>query len=262
MIAASTTEASPALALWQRYSVMRDADTRASLIQQYAPLVKYVAGRLRIALPATLDFNDILGYGTIGLIEAVDRFDPYRGIKFETYAIPRIRGAVIDAIRTLDIVPRSVRERARAIEHAYHELFTLHGRMPSEQEVATHLDMPLEQLRRALQDATCTMLPLNGTDDREDAAAEDFLADERAVEPLGATIQHDAVARLAGALDQISERDRLVVTLYYYEELTMKEISEVLGLTESRVSQLLTRARMQLKALLRDQGVGAFDLVV
>jgi RNA polymerase sigma factor for flagellar operon FliA len=260
-LASPELDVSPATALWRQYATVRDRATRDQLIEQYAPLVKYVAGRLRIALPATLDFGDILGFGTIGLIEAVDRFDPYRGIKFETYAIPRIRGAIIDAIRSLDIVPRSVRDKARAIERGYHELFHRDGRMPTEDAVAAHLDIPLDQLRKSMQDATCTMLPLSGQRD-DDAAFEDFLADDSAIEPADAATRGDAVTRLAHALEEIGERDRLVISLYYYEELTMKEISEVLGLTESRISQLLTRARLQLKVLMQEHGLGSFDLSI
>jgi RNA polymerase sigma factor for flagellar operon FliA len=232
------------------------------LIAQYAPLVKYVAGRMRLALPASLDFDDILGYGTIGLIEAVDRFDPTRGIKFETYAIPRIRGSIIDAIRSLDIVPRGMRDRAKVVERAFQELFKQRGAMPSDEMVAAHLDMTVEQVRKAVQDASCTMLPLSGGNRDEASSFEETLADESAVEPAEAAAQVDSVQRLAWALDQLPQRDRMIITLYYYEELTMKEVSEVLGVTESRISQLLTRARFQLKALLHDQGMPSFDLAV
>jgi RNA polymerase sigma factor for flagellar operon FliA len=246
--------------LWQAYAAKPERGTRDALIAQYAPLVKYVIGRLRLTLPPALDESDVLGYGTIGLIEAVDRFDPERGVKFETYAIPRIRGAIIDAVRALDLVPRSARERGRDIERAYQALFTQRGAMPTEQEVADALGMTHEQLRDAMRDTSCTLLPLEG-DGREDGVGlESTLSDERAVEPLAAAVQSDAVERLAQALDRLEERDRLIVSLYYYEELTMKEIGEVLDVTESRVSQLLTRIRFQLRALLQAQGMTSFDL--
>ncbi|MDI3340330.1 MAG: FliA/WhiG family RNA polymerase sigma factor [Sphaerobacter sp.] len=246
-------------ALWGRFAVERDEPTREALIQQYAPLVKYVVDRLRIALSAALDRDDLLGYGTIGLIEAIDRFDPSRGVKFETYAILRIRGAIIDAVRSLDLVPRSARQRARAIEQAYRELYTANGRPPRDEEVAAHLGLTTADFHQALQDAACAILPLHQPDQDGETTLEDILVDERATEPLDAAMRADLVRRLAAALERLPARDRLMVTLYYYEELTMKEISEVLGITESRVSQVLSRARLQLRALLHETGVGAAD---
>jgi RNA polymerase sigma factor for flagellar operon FliA len=249
-----------ALGAWQHYATTNDRATRDQLINQYAPLVKYVVGRMRLALPATLDFDDILSYGTIGLIEAVDRFDPTRGIKFETYAIPRIRGAIIDAIRALDIVPRRMRERARAVEQAVRELFIQTGSMPSDEVVAAHLGISVDQLQRVIQDTTCTMLPLDRSDRHDQGTVEEYLADATAVEPFDAVDETDAMTLLTWALEQLSERERLLITLYYYEELTMKETADVLGVTESRVSQLLSRARLHLRTLLQAHGMSASDL--
>lgn len=246
--------------LWGDYAAVRDPATREALIRQYAPLVKYVVDRLRLALSAALDRDDLLGYGTIGLIEAVDRFDPARGVKFETYAIPRIRGSIIDAVRALDIVPRGARQRARAIEQAYRDLFALHGRMPEESDVATHLGMPVEAFQRTLAESACSILPLDRPDHDGDAPLEETLPDGQVTSPLDAAVQSDLMARLVDALDQLTERERLIVTLYYYEELTMKEISQVLGITESRVSQILTRVRIQLRVLLHQRGMTAQDL--
>jgi RNA polymerase sigma factor for flagellar operon FliA len=177
----SVTERPASTGLWKYYTPGADPALRGRLIAQYAPLVKYVAGRMRLALPASLDFDDILGYGTIGLIEAVDRFDPTRGIKFETYAIPRIRGSIIDAIRSLDIVPRGMRDRAKVVERAFQELFKQHGAMPTDEMVAAHLDMSVQQVRKAVQDASCTMLPLSGGNREEASSFEETLADESAV---------------------------------------------------------------------------------
>lgn len=229
------------------------------MICQYAPLVKYVVDRLRLSLPPSVDRDDLLGYGAIGLIEAVDRFDPNRGVKFETYAILRIRGSILDALRKLDILPRGARERARTIERAYQTLLQLHGTVPADDAVAEHLGMSLSQYRRALQDASCTVLSLHAGGERDESTVEDMLVDEKASEPLEAVLEIDMLECLTRALDELPERDRLIVTLYYYEELTMKEVSAVLGVTESRVSQLLTRSRLQLQALLNRQGVHEFE---
>lgn len=248
--------------LWGRYALERDQDTRDALIEQYAPLVKYVVDRLRIALSATLDRDDLLGYGTIGLIEAVDRYDPSRGVKFETYAIPRIRGAIIDAVRALDLIPRSARQRARVVEEAYRELFTEHGRMPTEDEVAAHLNMTTAELNQVIQDTACVMLPLHQPTHDGETTLEDTLPDVDATEPIEAAAHADLLQRLADALDQLPERDRLIVSLYYYEELTMREISHILGITESRVSQLLSRTRLLLRGMLNDSGITVMDLTL
>jgi RNA polymerase sigma factor for flagellar operon FliA len=263
-VTTSTASPTPAATMgaWQYYAVTLDRETRDRLICQYAPLVKYVVGRMRLALPPSLDYDDILGYGTVGLIEAVDRFDPNRGIKFETYAIPRIRGAIIDAIRALDIIPRRMRERARAVEQVVRDLFIQNGSMPSDELVASQLGVSVDHLQRLIQETTCTMLPLQRADRDDTSSYEEVLADESALESFAEVLHADAVTLLTWALDKLSERDRLVITLYYYEELTMKEVSEVLGVTESRVSQLLARARLHLRALLQAQGMSLQDLPV
>jgi RNA polymerase sigma factor for flagellar operon FliA len=246
--------------LWQRYTREHDPACREQLIQQYAPLVKYVVDRLRISLPPSLERDDLISYGTIGLIEAIDRFDPSRGVKFETYAALRIRGAILDALRTLDIVPRAARHRARQIEQATRELFAASGRMPTEAELAKHLGLSLNELHQVLQDAACLFLPLHQADESHELALEEQLADPDAPDPDELAVHSDLSSRLAAALAQLSERDRLVLSLYYYEELTMREISQVLGISESRVSQILSRVRLQLRALLQERGVRGGDL--
>jgi len=235
-------------------------DERTQLVERYAPLVKYVVDRLRLSLPPSIDRDDLIGYGTIGLLEALDRFDDSRGVKFESYAVMRIRGAILDALRTLDIVPRSARSRARKIEQATRELFAEHGRMPTEDELAEHLGMTTAQLQQAVSDAACSFLPLQSAHDPDDLTLEEQLADPSAVEPAEVAADQDIKARIAAALATLNERDRLIVSLYYYEELTMREISQVLQISESRVSQILNRVRLQLRALLRERGVGEADV--
>ncbi|MBO9306814.1 FliA/WhiG family RNA polymerase sigma factor [Thermomicrobium sp.] len=235
-------------------------DTRAQLVEQYAPLVKYVVDRLRLSLPPSVERDDLIGYGTIGLLEALDRFDDTRGVKFETYAAMRIRGAILDALRTLDIVPRSARSRARQIEQATREFFAEYGRMPSENELADHLGMTTTELQQAISDAACLFLPLQASEDPDTLTLEEQLADPNALEPGEVAAEEDLKQRIAAALARLSERDRLIVSLYYYEDLTMREISQLLGISESRVSQILNRVRLQLRALLRERGVGLDDL--
>jgi RNA polymerase sigma factor for flagellar operon FliA len=262
MMAMPSTSFDQPARLWERYTMSHDAATREQLIQQYAPLVKYVVDRLRISLPPSLERDDLIGYGTIGLIEAIDRFDPSRGVKFESYAALRIRGAILDALRSLDIVPRGARHRARQIEQATRELFTASGRMPSEVEIAEYLGLSLHELHQAMQDVACLFLPLNNADDSHELSLEEQLADHDAPEPDELAVQTDLADRLGAALEQLSERDRLILSLYYYEELTMREISEILGISESRISQILTRVRLQLRTLLHERGVSSSDLTL
>ncbi len=236
------------------------SDERTRLVERYAPLVKYVVDRLRLSLPPSVDRDDLIGYGTIGLLEALDRFDDSRGVKFESYAVTRIRGAILDALRTLDIVPRSARSRARQIEQATRELFAAFGRMPHEDELAEHLGMTTSELQQAINDAACIFLPLQTAHDPDDLTLEEQLADPTALEPADVAADQDIKARIAAALATLSERDRLIVSLYYHEELTMREISQVLGISESRVSQILNRIRLQLRALLRERGVREDDV--
>ncbi|MFN3336934.1 MAG: FliA/WhiG family RNA polymerase sigma factor, partial [Thermomicrobium sp.] len=237
----------------------RIPDERTQLVERYAPLVKYVVDRMRLSLPPSIERDDLIGYGTIGLLEALERFDDSRGVKFESYAVMRIRGAILDALRTLDIVPRSARSRARQIEQATRELFAEHGRMPSEQELADHLGMTVGELQQAVSDAACIFLPLQTTDDPDELSLEEQLADPSALEPADVAAEEDIKDRIATALATLSPRDRLIVSLYYYEELTMREISHVLRISESRVSQILNRVRLQLRALLRERGVKEHD---
>jgi len=241
--------------LWTRYREYGDQEAREEIILRYAPLVKYVVGRMAIALPATLDNEDILSHGTIGLIEAVERFDPSRGVKFETYAIQRIRGSIIDTLRKLDLVPRSVARKAREIEAAFTELQQRLQREPTDQEMARHLGITLESFKDTLLDASCIVLSLDGIfhyiDDEEPMALGEILEDANSPSPT-ATIE-DAELReaLIQAINQLPDRDRLVISLYYNDELTLKEISKILGISESRVCQLHTRAVLSLRSTLQ-----------
>src|SRR6476619_97635 len=234
------------LSLWREYRESKDKALRDQLILRYAPLVKYVAGRLGSGLPAHIDDGDLVSYGLLGLISAIDRFDPDRDIKFETSAIARIRGAIIDELRSMDWVPRSVRARARNIERAIGELEARLGRAPTDDEIAKKLGITEEELEESLGeiarssiaalDELWTVSSSGGGGDQ--VALIDTIEDERAPDPQGTLSVTEQKEALADAIARLPEREKLVVTLYYYEELTLREIGEVLGVTESRVSQL------------------------
>jgi RNA polymerase sigma factor for flagellar operon FliA len=243
-------------ALWREYRAKHDPGLRDRLIVTYAPLVKYVAGRLGSGLPAHVDDEDLVSYGLLGLIGAIERYDPDRDVKFETYAIARIRGAIIDELRALDWVPRSVRSRARDIERAIAELESKLGRVPTDEEIAGKLGLTEEELDESLSEISRSSIAaldelwtISGTGG-DQVALIDTIEDTDAPDPQGSLSQTELREAIADAIARLPEREKLVVTLYYYEELTLREIGEVLGVTESRVSQLHTKAILRLKARL------------
>jgi RNA polymerase sigma factor for flagellar operon FliA len=242
--------------LWREYRAKQDPALRDRLIVTYAPLVKYVAGRLGSGLPAHVDDEDLVSYGLLGLIGAIERYDPDRDVKFETYAIARIRGAIIDELRALDWVPRSVRSRARDIERAIAELEGKLGRVPTDEEIATKLGLTEEELDESLSEISRSSIAaldelwtISGSSG-DQVALIDTIEDPEAPDPQGSLSQTELREAIADAIARLPEREKLVVTLYYYEELTLREIGEVLGVTESRVSQLHTKAILRLKARL------------
>ncbi len=222
----------------------------------YSPLVKYVAGRMSSGLPAHVEETDLISYGLGGLVSAIERFDTSRQIKFETYAITRIRGAIIDELRTLDWVPRSVRARARDIERANMKLEARLRRAPTDEEMAAELTISVEDFQDALlQISTSTIVALDELWNVSDSTGDqvsllDTLPDRRAPDPQLAVDQSELRERIASAIAALPEREKLVVALYYYENLTLREIGEVLGVTESRVSQLHTKAVLRLRSKL------------
>ena len=243
------------LTLWRRFKRTGAKGDRDRLILTYAPLVKYVAGRLGSGLPAHVDEGDLVSYGLLGLIGAIERYDPDRDIKFETYAISRIRGSIIDELRALDWVPRSVRSRAREIERAIAALEAKHGRAPTDDEIAARVGITLEELEESLNDiarssiaALDELWTVSGEGDQ--VSLLDTLEDPESVRPADALDETELREILGDAISRLPEREKLVITLYYYEELTLREIGEVLGVTESRVSQLHTKAILRLKARL------------
>ena len=252
--------------LWREYRRNRDQALRDRLILTYAPLVTYVAGRLGAGLPAHVDEGDLVSYGLLGLIGAIERFDPDRDIKFETYAIARIKGQIIDELRAMDWVPRSVRARARDIERAIAELERKLARAPTDEEIAEKLGVSQEELDDSLSEISRSSIAAldelwtvqGSTGDQ--VALIDTIEDTQGPAPQSALDQSEMKEMIADAISRLPEREKLVITLYYYEELTLREIGEVLGVTESRVSQLHTKAILRLKARLSGgSGRGALD---
>src|SRR4051794_34342609 len=239
--------------LWLEYRRTKDRGLRDRLILTYAPLVKYVAGRLGSGLPAHVDDGDLVSYGLLGLIGAIDRYDPDRDIKFETFAIVRIRGAIIDELRALDWVPRSVRSRARQIERAIRELEAKLGRAPTDEEIAGKVGISVQELEDSFTDISRSAIGAldelwSVSSEGDEVSLLDTLEDPDSVRPAEALDETEVREAIAEAIARLPEREKLVITLYYYEELTLREIGEVLGVTESRVSQLHTKAVLRLKA--------------
>lgn len=240
--------------LWRRYKEEGDTAARERLVVAYSPMVKFVAGRLGAGLPSHVDDADLISYGLMGLIGAIERFEPERGIKFETFAMTRIRGAIIDELRSLDWVPRSVRSRAREIEAAQAKLEHELQRAPSEAELAARLSISEEELQASLLEiANSSVYALDELWTVSDSSGDqvsllDTISDPRAEDPQESLASSEIKDRLTEAISSLPEREQLVVALYYYENLTLREIGEVLGVTESRVSQLHTKAVMRLKS--------------
>jgi RNA polymerase sigma factor FliA len=242
-------------ALWLQYKRSGDRGLRDRLILTYAPLVKYVAGRLGSGLPAHVEEGDLVSYGLLGLIGAIERFDPERDIKFETYAIARIKGSIIDELRSMDWVPRSVRARARDIERTIAQLEAKLGHAPTDEEIARKLGITEEEFQESLLEISRTSIAAldelwSSSSTGDPIALIDTIEDPLAAEPQAAMAHTELREALGEAIARLPEREKLVVTLYYYEELTLREIGEVLGVTESRVSQLHTKAILRLKARL------------
>ena len=245
--------------LWRNYKMLNDKNARDQLIVHYAPLVKYVAGRVAMNLPKNVDEGDLIGYGSLGLLDAMDRFDLQRGVKFETYAIARIRGAMIDGLRSMDWVPVSVRQRNKAIEETTRNLENRLGRSATDDEIANELNMSIEEYNQRILDMSSSSIlsfdDIWGTpSDGDNSYRPVELKDEKAPDPIDETEWTLRKKDLAMAIDRLPEREKLVVSLYYYEGLTVKEIAEILGVSPSRISQLHTKAVVRLRGSLSSDG--------
>ena len=239
--------------LWEKFKNDGDPGTRERLILHYSPLVKYVAGRVGVGLPPNIEQADLVSYGIFGLIDAIEKFDIDRAIKFETYAIARIRGAIIDELRAIDWIPRSVRYKAREVERAYAALEGELRRTPTEPEVAERLGISLDDLRAVFSQVSyVNVVALDelltvGGEKGDKLSLVDTLEDAKAEDPVAAFESEETKFLLSRAINQLPEREKIVVTLYYYEGLTLAEIGRVLGVTESRICQMHTKAVMQLR---------------
>jgi RNA polymerase sigma factor for flagellar operon FliA len=244
--------------LWTRFKETNDPQLRERLILHYSPLVKYVAGRVGVGLPPNIEQADLVSYGIFGLIDAIEKFDPSRSIKFETYAISRIRGAIIDELRAIDWIPRSVRYKAREVEKAYAALESRLHRTPTEPEVADEMGIGVDELHAVFNQVSFVNVValdelLNvGAERGEKLSLVDTLEDTRAEDPVAVFESEETKYLLAGAINTLPEREKIVVTLYYYEGLTLAEIGQVLGVTESRICQMHTKAVLQLRAKLAE----------
>jgi len=242
--------------LWRRYKNNGDQRARERLVVAYSPLVKYVAGRMATGLPAHVDEADLISYGLVGLINAIERFDLSREIRFETYAITRVRGAILDELRALDWVPRSVHARAREIERAHAKLEAKLHRVPTDEEIAGEIGLTVDELGDALLAiANSSVTALDELWAVSDASGDsvsllDTLPDQNAADPEQVVDANELKDRIADAISRLPEREKLVIALYYYENLMLREIGEILGVTESRVSQLHTKAVLRLRARL------------
>lgn len=242
--------------LWRFYKENPSHENRERLILRYAPLVKQVAARVSSGLPPSVDFSDLVSYGIFGLLDAIERFDPSRGIKFETYAIARIKGAIIDELRAEDWVPRSIRHKAREVEKVYAALENELKRVPTDGEVARRLGISVEEYQDLLNKfSVMSLVALDelwsvSGDKLERIALADMVEDDKAIDPSETFELEEMKNIVADAINRLPEREKLVISLYYYEGLNMREIGEVLNVTESRVCQLHTRAIFRLKARL------------
>jgi len=241
------------LDLWAQWRERRNREARDRLVEHYLWLVRYVAGRLMVGLPGHFDQDDVEGHGCFGLLEAVEKYDPERGVRFETFAIPWVRGACLQGIKSQQWAP-NLRKRVRALEKAAAELEALLGRVPTNEELAKHLKLtPTEFDQRMAEVGTLSVLSLEEsiTDDEGDGISlGDRLADPNAEDPLLSSQMAERRDRLAQAIDSLPEQERLVVALFYYEGLLAREISDLLDLSAARVSQIHSRAILRLRGKL------------
>ena len=237
--------------LWEDYAKKKSPELQEKIIIEYAPLVKLVAGRLSMYLGYNVEYDDLVGYGTFGLIDAVDKFDYAKGVKFETYASLRIRGAILDQIRKMDWIPRSIRQKQRRIDMAYQSLEQKYGRMASDEEIAVELEISVDELETWQNQTKVTnIISLDefmeqGTESKvEQSLTADFDQPDKIIE------KQELKDVLLKTLETLTEKEKKVIVLYYYEELTLKEISRILEVSESRISQLHTKALQKMKVRL------------
>jgi RNA polymerase sigma factor for flagellar operon FliA len=244
--------------LWKDYRKSRSPEIRERLVLRYVSLVKYVAGRLAIGLPPSVQADDLISSGILGLMDAIDKYDLERDTRFETYAVTRIRGAILDELRALDWIPRSTRQKARKLENVYIELENSLGRSATTEEVAKHMNLSTEALYGLLDEVRSTNLVsldeyVQGKDGDGQTRLVDAVEDRVSLDPSDRIDIEDLKEVMNVAILRLPPRERLVIALYYYEELTLKEIGSILNVSESRISQIHTKAIVRLRGKLRSQ---------
>ena len=236
--------------LWDEYRKNGSSAAKEQLILHYAPLVKFVAGRLMVHIGQNVEFDDLVGYGIFGLIDAIEKFDHTKGVKFETYASFRVRGTIIDNIRRMDWVPRSLRQKHKQVENAITKLEDELGRSPTDEELSEELGLGLDETGELLRKASIhSLVSLDDFLDQHYEKSHVALVTNDSDSPEAQTEERERKHKLAETIDSLKEKEKLVITLYYYEGLTLKEISSIMNVTESRVSQIHTKAisRLQVK---------------
>jgi len=241
--------------LWKLYRRTKDQKLRDFFVRQYAPLVKYVAGKIALGMPQNVEFDDLVGFGVFGLFDAIDKFDPGKHVKFKTYAVTRIRGAIFDELRTIDWVPRSVRQKAREVEDTVRRLESSLGHAASDEEIATGMAMDVKEFQQMMLKISGTsMLSLHDIwytgEDNDKISIAESIESPGSLNPDTIVEKEEIKRVIVDAIKELPEKEKKVLVLYYYEDLTLKEIGEVLAVTESRVSQLHTKAVMRLRAKL------------
>ena len=249
--------------LWVLFKDSRDPKIRDMFVKQYAPLVKYVAGKVAMGMPHNVEFDDLVGFGVFGLFDAIKKFDPDKHVKFKTYAVTRIRGAIFDELRSIDWVPRSVRQKTREIEDTIHRLESSLGRAASDQELANEMRMTTKEFQKTMMKISGTsILSLNDVwytgDDNDKVSIVDSIESPSSLNP-DIIVEKDEIKRvIIQAITELPEKEKKVLVLYYYEDLTLKEIGKILEVTESRISQLHTKAIMRLRSKLTNIKKGIF----
>lgn len=249
--------------LWTLFKENRDPKIRDMFVKQYAPLVKYVAGKVAMGMPHNVEFDDLVGFGVFGLFDAIKKFDPEKHVKFKTYAVTRIRGAIFDELRSIDWVPRSVRQKTREIEDTIHRLESSLGRAASDQELANEMRMTTKEFQKTMMKISGTsILSLNDVwytgDDNDKVSIVDSIESPSSLNP-DIIVEKDEIKRvIIQAITELPEKEKKVLVLYYYEDLTLKEIGKILEVTESRISQLHTKAIMRLRSKLTNIKKGIF----
>ncbi|MDR1315592.1 MAG: RNA polymerase sigma factor WhiG [Spirochaetales bacterium] len=242
-------------ALWRKFKKNKDSAIRDTFVRQYAPLVKYVAGKIAVSMPHNVEFDDLVGFGVFGLFDAINKFDPDKHVKFKTYAVTRIRGAIFDELRSIDWVPRSVRQKSREVEDTMRHLESSLGRAATDEELANAMGVSIKELGKTLlKISTTSMMSLSDMwssgEDNDKISIGDSIESPRSMNPEAIVEKEEIKQVIIRTIDELPEKEKKVLVLYYYEDLTLKEIGKVLEVTESRVSQLHTKAIIRLRSKL------------